>query len=307
VTLLGTSDLDVFGICLGGNVFSWTADEAASFAVLDAYHAGGGNFIDTADTYSGGQSETTIGSWMSARGVRDQIVIATKVGSWSTHPGLSAANIGAAAKESLARLQVDHIDLYYAHRDDPTTPLEETLGAFDKLVQSGAVRAIGLSNYSAARLSEALAACDEHGFTRPVALQPQYSLVERDDYEGPLAELCHREGLGCLPYFALARGFLTGKYRPGVRVDSVRAAGAEAYLRDARGEHMLGTLDAIAADHHTSVAAVALAWLRVQPTVVAPIASARTAEQLADILPGASLALSAAELLLLTDAWPSRG
>jgi aryl-alcohol dehydrogenase-like predicted oxidoreductase len=306
VAHLGSSDLDVFGLCLGGNVFGWTADEAASFAVLDAYHAGGGNFIDTADTYSGGRSETTIGRWMSTRDVRDQIVIATKVGSWTAHPGLSADNIHAAVKESLARLQVDQIQLYYAHRDDPTTPLAETLRAFDELTRSGAVRAFGLSNYSAGRLAEALATCDDHGFARPVALQPQYSLVERDDYEGPLGRLCGREGLACLPYFALARGFLTGKYRPGVRVDSARAAGAEAYLADPRAEHLLKTLDEIAAAHQSSVAAVAIAWLRVQPTVVAPIASARTAEQLADILPGASLELSDTELKLLTDAWPSR-
>jgi aryl-alcohol dehydrogenase-like predicted oxidoreductase len=306
VTHLGRSDLDVFGLCLGGNVFGWTADEAASFAVLDAYHAGGGNFIDTADTYSSGQSETTIGRWMSTRGVRDQIVIATKVGSWSAHPGLSAANIRAAVKESLARLQTAQIDLYYAHRDDPTIALAETLGAFDELVRSGEVRAIGLSNYSAARLTEALAVCDDHGFARPVALQPHYSLVERDDYEGPLSDLCGREGVACLPYFALARGFLTGKYRPGVRVDSARAAGAEAYLADERAEHLLRTLDGIATNHHTSVAAVAIAWLRLQPTVVAPIASARTAEQLAEILPGASLDLSDAQLRLLTDAWPPR-
>jgi aryl-alcohol dehydrogenase-like predicted oxidoreductase len=305
VTVLGSSDLDVFELCLGGNVFGWTADEAASFEVLDAYHAGGGNFIDTADTYSCGQSEAMIGRWMSTRGVRDQILIATKVGSWSAHPGLSAANIHAAVKESLARLQTDRIDLYYAHRDDPTIPLEETLGAFDELMRSGAVRAIGLSNYSPERLTEALAVCDGHGFARPVALQPHYSLVERDDYEGPLGDLCDREGLACLPYFALARGFLTGKYRPGVHVKSARAAGAEAYLADARAEELLRTLDEIAAAHRTSVAAVAIAWLRSRPTVVAPIASARTADQLAEILPGASLKPTDAELRSLTDAWPS--
>lgn len=305
MTVLGSSDLDVFELCLGGNVFGWTADEAASFEVLDAYHAGGGNFIDTADTYSCGQSEAMIGRWMSTRGVRDQILIATKVGSWSAHPGLSAANIHAAVKESLARLQTDRIDLYYAHRDDPTIPLEETLGAFDELMRSGAVRAIGLSNYSPERLTEALAVCDGHGFARPVALQPHYSLVERDDYEGPLGDLCDREGLACLPYFALARGFLTGKYRPGVHVKSARAAGAEAYLADARAEELLRTLDEIAAAHRTSVAAVAIAWLRSRPTVVAPIASARTADQLAEILPGASLKPTDAELRSLTDAWPS--
>jgi aryl-alcohol dehydrogenase-like predicted oxidoreductase len=305
VTRLGNSDLDVFGLCLGGNVFGWTADEDASFAVLDAYRDGGGNFIDTADTYSGGQSETTIGHWMAARGARESVVIATKVGLWSTHPGLSPANIHAAAEESLRRLQTDHIDLYYAHRDDPTVPLAETLGAFDELVKSGVVRAIGLSNYSAARLEEALSICQRDGLTRPVALQPQYSLVERDEYEGALADVCAREGLACLPYFALARGFLTGKYRAGVSVDSPRAAGAAAYLEDDRAEQLLSTLDDIAASHGTSVAAVAVAWLRSQPTVVAPIASARNAAQLAEVLPGGVLELSDADLRALTHAWPS--
>jgi aryl-alcohol dehydrogenase-like predicted oxidoreductase len=300
---LGDSDLDVFGLCLGGNVFGWTADQEASFAVLDANRDGGGNFIDTADTYSAGQSETTIGEWMAARGGRERVVIATKVGLWSVHPGLAPTNIHAAVKESLARLKTDYIDLYYAHRDDPKTPLADTLRAFDELVRSGVVRALGLSNYSAERLQEALTICDRDGLTRPVALQPHYSLVERDEYEGALAALVDREGLACVPYFALARGFLTGKYRTGVSVDSPRAAGAAAYLEDERAEQLLNTLDSLAASHATSVAAVAVAWLRSRPGVVAPIASARSAAQLAEILPGGRLELSEADLRSLTDAW----
>jgi aryl-alcohol dehydrogenase (NADP+) len=233
-------------------------------------------------------------------------MIATKVGMWSVHPGLSGANIRAAAEESLSRLATDYIDLYYAHRDDPQTPLEETLGAFDELVRAGTVRAIGLSNYSPARLAEALAVCDRDGLTRPVALQPQYSLVERDAYEGELGELCEREGLACIPYFALARGFLTGKYRPGVNVDSPRAAGASRYLEDRRASGLLAALEETAQAHGAPIAAVAIAWLRAQPTVLAPIASARSTEQLDEILPGATLELSPAELQALTDAWPAQ-
>jgi aryl-alcohol dehydrogenase-like predicted oxidoreductase len=295
-------DTDLFPLCLGGNVFGWTADRPQANAVLDAFFEGGGNFIDTADTYSAGESETIIGEWLAARGNRDHVVVATKVGKMASRPGLGAQNIAAAIDDSLARLQTDHVDLYYAHADDPIVPLEESLGAFDSLVKAGKVRAIGLSNFSATRLSEALAVCDREDFARPVALQPLYSLVERE-YEGSLRDACERGGLACMPYFALARGFLTGKYRGGVDVDSARAGQASRYLNDPRADGLLAALDDISAAHASTVAAVAIAWLRARPTVLAPIASARTAEQLAEILPGGTLELCAAEIERLTGAW----
>jgi aryl-alcohol dehydrogenase-like predicted oxidoreductase len=305
---IGSTDLDVFQLCLGGNVFGWTADEEASFAVLDAYVAGGGNFVDTADSYSafapgnsGGESETIIGNWMSGRGNRDSVVVATKVARLPGREGLAPDNIRAAAEDSLRRLQTDRIDLYYAHIDDPETPLEDTLTAFGELVSEGKVRYIGASNYSAPRLAEALDVSRRLGLPSFVALQPHYNLVERALYEGELEQLCEREGLACLPYFALAKGFLTGKYRDAGAVDSPRAERAEAYL-DERGRALLAVLDEVAAAHDTSVAAVSIAWLRVQPTVVAPLASARNTSQLAELLPGAELELTAAELERLSAA-----
>ena len=305
---IGNSDLEVYPLNLGGNVFGWTADEQESFAVLDAYTGAGGNFIDTADSYtarvpgnSGGESETIIGNWLARRGRRDDIVIATKVGNWPRRPGLSAKNIREAAEDSLRRLRTDHLDLYYAHRDDQDVPLEETLGAFDELVRDGKVRYLGASNYSADRLAEALSVSDREGFARYVALQPHYNLVERG-YERDLAPLVAKEGLSTLPYFALAKGFLTGKYRSRVvGGSSPRAEGAVAYL-DHRGERVLDALDEIASAHSTTPAAVALAWLAVQPTVAAPIASARNEEQLAALLASVELHLSAAELATLDDA-----
>ncbi|MEV7554404.1 aldo/keto reductase [Amycolatopsis sp. NPDC089917] len=298
---LGNTDLDVQGINLGGNVFGWTADEQQSFAVLDAYTAAGGNFIDSADLYSGGGSETIIGDWLTKRGRRDDVVIATKTGMWEERKGLSAANIAAAAEDSLRRLQVDHIDLYYAHIDDPDTPIEETLGAFDALVRAGKVRYIGASNYSAERLTESLSISDREGLAKYVALQPHYNLVERE-YETDLAPTVEREGLTILPYFALAKGFLAGKYRSKENLgDSPRAARASSYL-DERGERVLSALDGIAADRGVSVAAVSLAWLFAQPTVTAPIASARSVEQLNDLLPAADLALTSEEVDALTAA-----
>jgi aryl-alcohol dehydrogenase-like predicted oxidoreductase len=306
---LGTSDLSVHPLCLGTNIFGWTIDERQSFAVLDAYAAAGGNFVDTADSYSswvpghvGGESETIIGNWMRARGNRDSIVVATKVGKKPGLEGLSPSSIRTAAEESLARLGTDRIDLLYAHLDDDGTPLEESLSAFGELIGEGKVRAIAASNYGAPRLAEALSVAREHGLPAYVAVQPHYNLVFRCEYEGALAELCVREGLGCVPYFGLASGFLTGKYRPGgPAVDSPRAGSASAYL-DQRGVAVLATLDDVASAHGTSVAAVALAWLAAQPGVVAPIASARTPEQLAELLPVAELALTAAELQQLTRA-----
>ena len=304
--LLGRTDLRVHPLCLGGNVFGWTADEAQSFAVLDAYAAAGGNFIDTADVYSawipgnqGGESETIIGRWMMSRGTRGQTIVATKVGSAPGAKGLAAGTIAHAADASLRRLGVDRIDLYFAHIDDTTTPLEETLSAFDRLVKAGKVRHIAASNYSATRLAEALAISDRHGLARYAVLQPHYSLAHRHDYEGALLDLCLREGIACVPYFSLAMGFLTGKYRPGTAVDSPRAVGAGKYL-DERGLKLLAALDALAAGRHTTVAAVSLAWLRQQPSVAAPIASARTPAQLADLLPMVTLSLTAAEIARLS-------
>jgi aryl-alcohol dehydrogenase-like predicted oxidoreductase len=310
MTRLGSSDIDVFGLCLGGNVFGWTADEAASFAVLDGYTAAGGNFIDTADNYSqfvpgnrGGESETIIGNWMAKRGSREHVIVASKVGKGNDHPGLAPANIRAAIDDTLRRLQTDYVDLYYAHLDDEETPLDESLGTFDELVKEGKVRTIGLSNYSAARLEEALGVCDANGLVRPVALQPEYSLVEREEFEEGPQQICERENIACLPYWSLASGFLTGKYRPGVSVDSPRAGKAGGYLEDNRAAGLLAALDDAAGEHATPVASVALAWLRAQPSVVAPIASARSAEQLDDLLPGASLELSDGEVDRLTAAW----
>jgi len=301
------TDLDVFPLSLGGNVFGWTASEQESFAVLDAYAAAGGNFIDTADVYSrwvpgheGGESEAIIGRWL-ARGGHDDVLVATKVG--GSGDGLAPETIRSHAEASLKRLGRETIDLYYAHYDDPNTPLEETLATFDELVRAGKVRYIAASNITAERLAEALTISDREGFPRYVALQPHYNLVERDAYEGPLSDLVAREGLLCFPYFALARGFLTGKYRPGGNGHtSPRAEGASAYLANPRAVALLGILDEIAAAHGTSVAAVSLAWLGAQPTVTAPIASASGVGQVPDLVAAAELELSDDELQRLTDA-----
>lgn len=308
MAFLGGTDLDVFPICLGGNVFGWTADRDESFAVLDAYASAGGNFVDTADVYSafapglqGGESETVLGEWLRDRGNRDDVVIATKVAKWDRRPGLSAANIRAAADDSLRRLGTDHIDLYYAHEDDRSTPLEETLGAFDELVRAGKVRHIGASNYTAPRLAEALEVSDREGLVRYQALQPHYNLVERAEFEGELAELAASEKLAVLPYYALAKGFLTGKYSPGDGLsDSPRAEGARAYL-DERGVKVLAALDEISTLRGVPMAAISLAWLLGQDGVTAPIASARTTEQLTTILPAAELTLTEGELERLRD------
>lgn len=305
---LGTTDLHVFPLCLGGNVFGWTADERESFEVLDGYAGAGGNFIDTADAYSawvpghtGGESETIMGRWMKARGNRANMIVATKVGRLSSLAGLSAATIRKGADASLRRLDTEYIDLYFAHADDPNTPLEETLRAFDELVHEGKVRYIAASNYTAPRLAAALAVSRRERLAPYAAIQPHYNLAHRQDYEGALRELCEKEQLACVPYFALASGFLTGKYRPGVTIDSPRAPWVANYL-DERGQRILKTLDEIAADRHTTVAAVALAWLLADPTIAAPIASARTKEQLADLLPSVSLRLSTDEIASLTGA-----
>ncbi|MBL3699175.1 aldo/keto reductase [Leucobacter luti] len=305
-TRIGTSAIDIAPLALGGNVFGWTADRAASFEVLDAFVAGGGDFVDTADGYShwvpghtGGESETIIGEWLAARGTRDRVVLATKV---STHPefaGLAAANVRAAADASLARLGTDRIDLYYAHFDDAETPLEETVAAFSELVDAGKVRAIGVSNYTAERVAEWFRIARDGGYHLPVALQPHYNLVEREFETNGLRAVAESEALSVFPYFSLAKGFLAGKYReaadataPGA---SARAEGAIAYLDD-RGRAVLGALDEVAAAHGAELASVSLAWLRQQPTVGAPIASARSTEQLPALLAALSLELSQAEL-----------
>jgi aryl-alcohol dehydrogenase-like predicted oxidoreductase len=280
-------------------VFGWTLDEPRSFEVLDAYVAAGGNFIDTADLYGGGLSERIIGSWLAARGNREQLVIATKVGMSSHRPGLSADNIAAAIEDSLQRLQTGHVDLYYSHAEDPATPLEETLAAFQALIDAGKIRYAAASNYSADSLSRALALGQGDGLASYVALQPHYNLLERD-YERELRPVCERYGLACVPYYGVARGFLTGKYRrDGADVSSPRAAGVRERYFNRRGWGVLDVLDDIAAAHASSVAAVALAWLRLQPTVVAPIASATSPAQVAELVPSAELSLSAEELARL--------
>ncbi|MCI0157804.1 aldo/keto reductase [Leifsonia shinshuensis] len=304
---IGTSDLHVFPLSLGGNVFGWTADRDTSFAVLDAYTAAGGNFVDTADGYSawvpgntGGDSERILGEWFEARGNRDDVVLATKVSQHPDFKGLAADNIRRAADASLERLKSDRIDLYYAHFDDESVPLEETVGALSGLVDAGKVRAIGISNYSPERIEEWFAITEREGLHRAVALQPHYNLVERS-YEEKYRALAERENLGVMPYFALAAGFLTGKYRDGVTVESARAAGAAKYL-DQTGHSVLAALDDVAAAHGASVATIALAWLAAQPTVTAPIASARTLEQLPDLLASVTVELTPDELAALDGA-----
>jgi aryl-alcohol dehydrogenase-like predicted oxidoreductase len=306
---IADTDLLVSPLCLGCNVFGWTIDEPQAFAVLDAYASAGGNFLDTADSYTawvagnrGGESEESIGRWMEKRGNRERLVIATKVGQAPGLEGLSASTIRRAAEASLRRLRTDRIDLYYAHVDDIHTPLEETLSAFDALVREGKVRYVAASNYSAVRLADALAVSKRDGLARYSAIQPHYNLVHRDEYEGELSELCVSQGVACVPYYGLANGFLTGKYRAGQpSSESPRATLAAAYL-DETGIRLLTVLDAVATVHETTIAAVALAWLAMQPTVVAPIASARTPGQLAELLQMASCELSDGELRVLRDA-----
>ncbi|MDA3644779.1 aldo/keto reductase [Saccharopolyspora indica] len=308
---LGSSGLSVSPLCLGGNVFGWTADEATSFAVLDSYREAGGNFVDTADSYmhhfpgnEAGQSEAIIGRWLADRGNRDDVVVATKVGDHPERKGLAPANIAAAAEDSLRRLGTDRIDLYYTHFDDESVPVEDIITALDGLVKAGKVRAIAASNISPERLAASLAFSDREGLARYVALQPQYNLVSRDTYEGERQEIVQRGGLACVPYFALASGFLTGKYRPGKTVDSVRDMPglAGGYADTERGVRVLAALEEVAAARCAELATVALAWLAQQPTVVAPIASARTVEQLPALLALHDLQLTDAELQALTAA-----
>ena len=302
---LPKTDLTVHPLCLGGNVFGFSADAANSEAVLSYYFDNGGNFVDTADMYSqwapghvGGESETVIGNWMKSRGNRAKMVIATKVAKLDTRPGLKSANIKAACEDSLKRLQTDYIDLYYAHQDDLDTPIEETLGAFDSLIKEGKVRYIAASNFTPERLQESLDIAGANNLPSYVASQDQYNLLDRE-YEKGLMPTIANNGLSQIPFYGLARGFLSGKYRPGVTVDSVRATGvANSYAND-RGWNLLTKLDQIAKDKNTTVAAVALAWLRAQPTVATPIASATKLEQIKELMP--VIELTSDELQLLTN------
>jgi aryl-alcohol dehydrogenase-like predicted oxidoreductase len=299
------TDLTVSDLCLGGNVFGWTADEPTSFALLDRFADAVPStqrpFVDTAESYGNGLSEQILGRWMAERGMRDRMVVATKASRGDKEHPLSAPEIRAAAERSLRNLQVDTIDLYYAHYDDETTSLEETLTAFDELVQAGKVRCIAASNYSAKRLTEALETSQRLGIARYVALQPHYNLMERAAYETELRDVAAEHELGVLPYFGLARGFLTGKYRAGEQIDSPRAKGAAQYVGE-RGDRVLAALAEVAAEQGVSGAAVALRWLRDQPTVTAPIASGRSVDQLADLLPMLDLVLSDDQRRRLTDA-----
>ena len=301
---LPNTNLEVHPLCLGGNVFGFSADVSNSEVVLDYYFDNGGNFVDTADMYSqwapghvGGESETIIGNWMKKRGNRTKMIIATKVSKLDTRPGLKPANIAAACDDSLRRLQTDYIDLYYAHQDDPDTPIEETLGAFDSLVKAGKVRYIAASNFTPERLQESLNISKAQGLVSYVASQDQYNLMDRE-YEKTLMPTLKVNGLSQIPFYGLARGFLTGKYRPGVTVESVRATGVGNSYANERGWRMLEKLDQIARDKNTSVAAVALAWLRAQPTVATPIASATKLEQIKEIMP--VIELTSDELQILT-------
>jgi len=303
MTLIGNSSLDVFPLALGGNTFGWTSDEATSVQVLDAFVEGGGNFIDTADSYSawvpgnsGGESEGIIGRWIAQRGNREQVVIGTKVSQHPEFKGLAAANVAAAADASLTRLGTDYIDLYYAHFDDASVPLAETVGAFNDLLVAGKIRNIGVSNYTGARIAEWIEIASSNGWTLPVAVQPHYNLVHREPFESDIAPIAAKHNLGVVPYYSLASGFLTGKYRTKADLtQSPRGGSAEGYLSD-EGLAVIARLDEIAAAHDSTVASVAIAWLASRPGVVAPIASARTVEQLPDLLASATVELTADEL-----------
>ena len=290
IQIAGTT-LDVYPLCLGGNVFGWSADESQSHAVLDAFSSLGGNFIDTADVYSewlegnkGGESETIIGNWMKSRGNRHQLVIATKVSQLSTRPGLRPENIIAACNDSLRRLQTDHIDLYYSHHDDKDVPIAETLGAYQTLITEGKIRYIGASKYSGVRLQEALDIAAKENLPKYICLQDQYNLVERNQFESEQQEVLKANAISALPFFGLARGFLTGKYRPGVKVESIRATGVANYQNE-KGYAIVDALTTISQSHNSSISAIALAWIRANSQVSTPIASARTVEQLNEIMP----------------------
>jgi aryl-alcohol dehydrogenase-like predicted oxidoreductase len=309
---LGGSGLEVAPLALGGNVFGWTIDEATSFRLLDRFVEAGFNLVDTADVYSswkpgnkGGESETILGHWFARGGNREKVVLATKVGMemGPGKKGLSKAYIVGAVEASLGRLKTDVIDLYQSHKDDPETPLEETLGAFSDLIKAGKVRAIGASNYSAERLAQALKVSEDNGLPRYETLQPEYNLIERANFEAELQPLCVRENIGVIPYYSLASGFLTGKYRS--EADLSKSAGrgqnVKKYLNE-RGHRILKALDTVADQHRSNPTRVALAWLASRPSISAPIASATSPEQLDDLIASATLVLSASDMELLDQA-----
>jgi len=308
---IGKSELKVAPFSFGGNVFGWTVDEPTAFKLLDAFMDAGFNLVDTADAYSmwapgnsGGESETIIGNWMKARGNRDRVVIATKVG-WEMTPekkGLSPAYIASAVEDSLKRLQTDYIDLYQSHLDDEETPLEDTLGAFGKLIDAGKVRVIGASNYKADRLADALKVSRDHNLPRYESLQPRYNLYARAEFEDELEELCLKETIGVIGYSSLASGFLTGKYRSKADFGkSPRGGRMENFLNE-RGNRILATLDRIAADRNVTPTTVALAWLIARPSVTAPIASATSCEQLEALIAATTLELDSTEIAALNGA-----
>ena len=305
---LGRSGLQIAPLAFGGNVFGWTTDRATAFGLLDAFVDGGFNLIDSADVYSrwvpghsGGESETIIGQWLAASGKRDRVLIATKVGKdmGGDHVGLSRRWIRQAVHDSLTRLQTDHIDLYQSHDDDASTPLEETLGAFAELIREGKVRAIGASNFTAPRLAEALATSARLGMPRYESLQPLYNMMDRAAYEADLEPLCRAEQLGVINFYALARGFLTGKYRSEADLGkSTRGGGIKAYLNP-RGERVLAALDQAAQTHRSTPAQVALAWQIARPGLTAPICSATSTAQWAELAGAARLDLSPATIAAL--------
>ncbi len=309
--MLGKSGLEVAPLAFGGNVFGWTVDESTSFKLLDNFVAAGFNLIDTADVYSywvpgnhGGESETIIGNWLKNSGDREKVVIATKVGMemGPDKKGLSRSYIFKAVEGSLRRLQTDYIDLYQSHTDDPETPIEETLSAYSELIKQGKVRAIGASNFTAERLKESIRLSEEKGLPRYESLQPLYNLYERADYETNLEPVCVEEGIGVIPYFALASGFLTGKYRREADLSkSPRGQGVKKYL-DERGMRILDALDRVAKQHKSTPTRVALAWLIARPSITAPIASATNLEQLNDLIEGANLVLDAESMEILNQA-----
>ena len=305
---IGNSGIEVAPVALGGNVFDWTADEAASFAVLDAFVDAGGTMIDTADVYSawapghkGGESEALIGRWLQRDPAkRDEVIIATKVGFMA---GLAPETIGPSCDASLQRLGIDRIDLYYQHKDDESVPLADSLGEFDKLRRAGKIRAIGLSNFTAQRVEEALSVSADSGLNRPDALQNWYNLIEREKFEGPLRDVALREGLAFFPFYGLANGFLTGKYRSKDDLGkSVRGTRSAEYLDSERGQKVLAALEEVAADAGAAMATVALAWLKAQPAVTAPIASATSLAQAEQLIAALALELSPAQVDRLNEA-----